>query len=84
MKYILSKLLKKSVDTIIDLTNPTYLGEFGQFGLLHEYLELAIQYGFITLFVASFPLAPLFALINNVLEIRLDANKVITIIYISK
>ncbi len=36
-----------------------------------------IQYGFITLFVAAFPLAPLFALLNNILEIRLDANKFI-------
>ena len=53
------------------------IADFGELGLLNEYLELAIQYGFITLFVAAFPLAPLFALINNVLEIRLDATKVI-------
>ena len=39
--------------------------------LLDEYLEMVIQYGFITLFVAAFPLAPLLALINNVFEIRL-------------
>lgn len=31
-----------------------------------------------TLFVASFPLAPLLALINNLLEIRLDAWKLTT------
>ena len=42
--------------------------------LLDEYLEMVIQYGFITLFVAAFPLAPLFALINNVLEIRIGKN----------
>ena len=35
-----------------------------------------VQYGFVTLFVAAFPLAPLLALINNVFEIRLDAYKV--------
>lgn len=29
----------------------------------------------VTLFVAAFPLAPLFALLNNILEIRVDANK---------
>ena len=29
------------------------------------------------LFAAAFPLAPLFALINNILEIRLDAYKYI-------
>ena len=32
-----------------------------------------IQFGFVTMFVAAFPLAPLFALINNILELRIDA-----------
>lgn len=31
-----------------------------------------------TLFVAAFPLAPLFALLNNIAEIRLDAYKMVT------
>lgn len=47
-------------------------------GLFDEYLEMVIQYGFITIFVAAFPLAPLFALLNNIIEIRLDAFKFIT------
>ena len=34
-----------------------------------------LQFGFITIFVAAFPLAPLFALLNNWIEIRLDAQK---------
>lgn len=38
-----------------------------------------IQYGFVTLFVAAFPLGPFFALINNLLEIRLDAYKFIVV-----
>lgn len=37
-----------------------------------------IQFGMVTLFVASFPLAPLFALLNNIIEIRLDAKKYVT------
>lgn len=37
-----------------------------------------IQFGFVTLFVASFPLAPLLALVNNILEIRVDAWKLTT------
>lgn len=37
-----------------------------------------IQYGFVTLFVAAFPLAPFFALLNNIAEIRLDAYKMVT------
>ncbi|KAI1895638.1 hypothetical protein AGOR_G00108290 [Albula goreensis] len=51
---------------------------FSQLGLFYEYLEMVIQFGFITLFVASFPLAPLLALLNNILEIRVDAWKFIT------
>ncbi|TRZ00884.1 hypothetical protein DNTS_015618 [Danionella cerebrum] len=47
-------------------------------GLSPEYMEMVIQYGFVTLFVASFPLAPVFALLNNVIEIRLDAAKFVT------
>ena len=34
-----------------------------------------LQFGFITIFVAAFPLAPFFALLNNWVEIRLDAQK---------
>jgi len=43
----------------------------------HEYLEMVIQFGFVTLFVAAFPLAPLCALLNNMVELRLDAGKLI-------
>ncbi|KAM9754822.1 anoctamin-1 [Menidia menidia] len=47
-------------------------------GVSPEYMEMIIQYGFVSLFVASFPLAPAFALLNNVIEIRLDASKFVT------
>ena len=47
----------------------------GNEGLFQEYLEMVLQFGFITIFVAAFPLAPLFALLNNWVEIRLDAQK---------
>ncbi|KJH50552.1 hypothetical protein DICVIV_03318 [Dictyocaulus viviparus] len=50
--------------------NPTY----DQF-LFDEYLEMVLQFGFVTLFVAAFPLAPFFAVLNNIFEIRLDAYK---------
>ncbi|CAL9695334.1 unnamed protein product [Knipowitschia caucasica] len=47
-------------------------------GVTPEYMEMIIQFGFVSLFVASFPLAPAFALLNNVIEIRLDASKFVT------
>ena len=40
-----------------------------------SYFYLVLQFGFITIFVAAFPLAPLCALLNNWMEIRLDAQK---------
>ncbi|VDK65236.1 unnamed protein product [Onchocerca ochengi] len=52
------------------ILNPVY----GQF-LFDEYLEMVIQFGFVTLFVSAFPLAPFFALLNNIFEIRVDAYK---------
>ncbi|XP_055692726.1 anoctamin-4 [Lutzomyia longipalpis] len=55
-----------------------HLQDPGRLALFDEYLEMILQYGFVTLFVAAFPLAPLFALLNNVAEIRLDAYKMVT------
>ncbi|XP_042191668.1 anoctamin-6 isoform X2 [Callorhinchus milii] len=54
------------------------LQPIGKLGLFYEYLEMVIQFGFATIFVASFPLAPLLALINNIIEIRVDAWKMTT------
>ncbi|KAM7350236.1 anoctamin-1 isoform 4-T6 [Cochliomyia hominivorax] len=48
--------------------------------MFSEYLEMVLQYGFITLFGLAFPLAPLLALINNVIEVRLDAIKMLKFI----
>ena len=36
---------------------------------------MVVQYGFVTLFVVAFPLTPVLALANNVLELHVDAIK---------
>ncbi|XP_071483515.1 anoctamin-4-like isoform X8 [Diadema antillarum] len=54
------------------------LADLGPRGLFREYLEMVVQFGFSTIFVAAFPLAPFFALLNNLIEIRLDAFKFIS------
>ncbi|XP_030753800.1 anoctamin-10 [Sitophilus oryzae] len=41
-----------------------------------DYLELYIQFGYVFLFSSVYPIAALWALINNVLEIRADAYKI--------
>uniref|UniRef100_UPI00358ECDAC anoctamin-9-like isoform X2 n=1 Tax=Myxine glutinosa TaxID=7769 RepID=UPI00358ECDAC len=47
----------------------------GPFMLTFEYLDMVLQFGYVTIFVVSFPLAPLLAFINDVFEIHLDAWK---------
>ncbi|NXY21990.1 ANO9 protein, partial [Atrichornis clamosus] len=51
------------------------LNEVNVFSLFNEFLEMVIQYSFTTIFVAAFPLAPLLAFVNNVIEIHTDAIK---------
>jgi len=47
------------------------------FNKVTYFLFIVLQYGFVTIFVAAFPLAPFFALLNNVFEMRLDAKKLL-------
>ncbi|CDW53433.1 Anoctamin domain containing protein [Trichuris trichiura] len=42
-------------------------------GVYTEYLEMMVQFGYVTLFISLFPLAPLICLLNNIVEVRLDA-----------
>lgn len=77
------KQRKHHRDKVEELNIPQWeddycLGVWGPQSLFYEYLEMVLQFGFVTIFVAAFPLAPLFALLNNMFEIRLDAKKIIT------
>ena len=51
------------------------LDENPELGLIAEYSEIVLQYSLVTMYVAAFPLAPLVALFNNLIEIRIDARK---------
>lgn len=41
-----------------------------------DFQTLIVQFGYVSLFVVAFPLAPLLALVSNVIESRLDARAV--------
>lgn len=49
----------------------------GKDGTFEDYAEMIVQFGFASLFVVAFPLAPLLAAINNHIEIRVDAFKLL-------
>ena len=52
--------------------------EFGVYGSssVEEYMPLVIQFGFLSMFGASFPVAALLALISNIIQLRLTVFKV--------
>lgn len=51
------------------------LGDF----TLSEYNEKVLQYGFLMLFAAAFPLAPLIALLTNAIDMKIDASRLLWI-----
>lgn len=45
-------------------------------GLFAEYIELLVQFGYLSLFSCVYPLTAVLLLINNITEIRTDAYKI--------
>ncbi|XP_070784806.1 anoctamin-6 isoform X1 [Enoplosus armatus] len=79
VKNLISRYCTKTSEKVIPRWEQDYrLQTVSKLGLFYEYLEMVIQFGFVTLFVASFPLAPVLALVNNLFEIRVDAWKITT------
>lgn len=57
------------------MTDVVYLVCAQYEGTFEDYLEMFIQFGYVTLFSCAYPLAGFWALANNVWEIRGDAFK---------
>eukprot|EP01119_Soliformovum_irregulare_P017174 TRINITY_DN5054_c0_g1_i1.p1 TRINITY_DN5054_c0_g1~~TRINITY_DN5054_c0_g1_i1.p1 ORF type:complete len:718 (+),score=198.14 TRINITY_DN5054_c0_g1_i1:149-2155(+) len=76
--YVEDRSLRKQKETLeasqadIESKLTTYPSAFD------DYNEMAIQFGYVTLFAAAFPFAPMAALINNLVELRTDALKLLT------
>ncbi|KAG8380058.1 hypothetical protein BUALT_Bualt07G0154000 [Buddleja alternifolia] len=63
-----------------DFLKPAYAASIGQEiedGLFDDFLELVLQFGMIMMFACAFPLAFAFAAVNNLMEIRTDALKLL-------
>eukprot|EP00961_Rhodomonas_salina_P263342 3558312-Rhodomonas_salina.1 len=53
------------------------LGCAGLTRAARDWQEMVVQYGYVTLFAAAFPLTSALALMNNIIEIRTDAYKLL-------
>ncbi len=71
------KLVYKSKESeeVKQAMNEVNLEEY--VGTFNDYLEIWVQFGLVTLFASVFPLAALLAFLNNILEIRSDAFKIL-------
>lgn len=91
LPYISQKLSQKKTKQEIgdakkneDITNPQSSNESllerdaakDHYETFDDYIEMIIQFGYITLFASAYPLAPFIAIVANFLEIRLDMFKV--------
>jgi len=52
---------------------------YGALEAFDDMSEMAVQYGFLSLFAFTCQIAPLLALVNNLIEIRSDAKKLLTV-----
>lgn len=46
-------------------------------GTYDDYMELMIQFSYVMIFGTAFPLAPLLAFLNNLIELKIDKWKVL-------
>jgi anoctamin-10 len=60
--------------------SPKYAASIGndfEDGLFDDFLELAVQFGMVTMFASAYPLVATFAVLNNLVEIRSDSLKLL-------
>ncbi|KIY72484.1 DUF590-domain-containing protein [Cylindrobasidium torrendii FP15055 ss-10] len=60
------------------LENVRYEASLPEYNLFFDYSEMVTQFGYVAVWSTIWPIAPLLAYINNVLELKSDAFKIIT------
>ena len=63
------QVLLAECDWELDFAKAQYEGPFD------DYAEMVVEFGYVTLFVSACPIVPFLALVNNLIELRLDAKK---------
>eukprot|EP00457_Paulinella_chromatophora_P000985 gb/GEZN01000987.1/.p1 GENE.gb/GEZN01000987.1/~~gb/GEZN01000987.1/.p1 ORF type:complete len:903 (+),score=148.12 gb/GEZN01000987.1/:28-2736(+) len=58
-------------------SQPEEQAEYEPYETFSDYDEMVVQFGYVTIFVVAFPMAPAMAVLNNYFEIRIDAHKIL-------
>lgn len=64
-------------DALSDMMDKPSYGDHELDGTFEDWVEIVVLFGDVTLFSVVFPLAPLFAMILSLIEIRIDSYKVV-------
>lgn len=72
LPYVLMKRSRKKNKIHSPLVEEIQQPEYEQFD---DYLEMVIQFGYVTLFASAFPLAGILSLVSNLIEVRNDLFK---------
>lgn len=75
VKFVLMDKEGQKLPTPSDAESQFILSSYE--GTLADYDELVAQFGYVVLFVMAFPLAPLLAMVNNLLEFQVDMHKLL-------
>ncbi|XP_048461960.1 anoctamin-10-like [Rhincodon typus] len=69
-------LKKKTMENAPEIDKIKLQGQMPSFpGMFDEYMELFVQFGYVSLFSCIYPLTAILIVVNNVTEIRTDAMK---------
>lgn len=71
----IKQLIKEGKTCREDMSLTEIQGKLEKIELLHEYLELVMNFGYIIFFSTAFPLGPIIYWIYNLLEIKADSYK---------
>ena len=69
------KMMNEGKAARITMTYPEIQGKFETVCFTEEYLEMVINFGYITLFCVAFPLGPFVYWISHLVEIKVDSYK---------
>eukprot|EP00899_Mesostigma_viride_P023139 jgi/Mesvir1/4009/Mv03702-RA.2 len=77
-----SRVLERCLSTVLDPSAPSVAEQLvcEEYDQFEDYLEMVIQFGYITLFASAYPLAAALSLVCNFVEIKSDSFKLMYLV----
>lgn len=79
-EFVNAKILHKSVSVSEETSQVEVEADMSEYDItfeLDDWVEMIVQFGYVSMFVVAYPLVPLLALVSNIFEQRIDAFKML-------